>query len=129
MRNNSERRRRGPLAVIHAIHPIPADLGAARLPGAPLSFAGEEWISIVGEGGGFDDCPLCRELASQPGGAPAFVGIRRESLPLLERIGWLDDLLELVGPNATVRVMGREMEAEPIEEISIETFLARLGYE
>ena len=85
--------------------------------------------SVVGEGHGFDDCPLCRELAEQPGGVPAFVQIRRESLPLLERIGWLDSLRELVGPNATVRVMGREMEAEPLEEISIETFLARLGYE
>ena len=125
----SERRRRAPMAVIHAIHPIPGDLGAAQLPAAPLSFEGEEWISITGEGTGFHDCPLCRELASQPGGVPAFVEIRRESLPLLERIGWLDDLLELVGPNATVRVMGREMQAEPIEVLSMETFLARLGYE
>lgn len=120
----SERRRRAPMAVIHAIHPIPGDLGAAS-----LSFEGEEWISVTGEGTGFHDCPLCRELASQDGGVPAFVEIRRESLPLLERIGWLDDLLELVGPNATVRVMGREMQAEPVEVLSMETFLARLGYE
>lgn len=120
----SERRRRAPMAVIHAIHPIPGDLGAAS-----LSFEGEEWISVTGEGTGFHDCPLCRELASQDGGVPAFVEIRRESLPLLQRIGWLDDLLELVGPNATVRVMGREMQAEPIEVLSMEAFLARLGYE
>ena len=50
-------------------------------------------------------------------------------MPLLARTGWLDDLLELVGPNAIVQVMGRDLEAEPVEELSMEAFLARLGYE
>ena len=125
----SERRRRAPMATIRAIHPIPADLGAALLSSGPGSCEGEEWISLVGQGSGFHDCPLCRELASQPGGIPTSFQVRRESLPLLARTGWLDDLLELVGPDATVRVMGRDLEAEPVEELSMEAFLARLGYE
>ncbi|MBP9144925.1 MAG: hypothetical protein KBF21_14885 [Thermoanaerobaculia bacterium] len=99
----------------------------ASIPAGLLS-AEEGWITLVGQGSGFDDCPLCRELASQPGGVEAIVGLRPESLPELARAGWLDDLLDLVGPNATVRVMGRDMEAEPVEEISMATFLARLGY-
>jgi hypothetical protein len=118
----SDRRRRTPIPA------VPAELGIAE----------EGWISLVGQGGGFHDCPLCRELGRHPEGAeaaeaaeaaPAIVGFRRESLPELMRAGWLDDLLELVGPNATVRVMGRAMEAEPVEVISIESFLARLGHE
>ena len=125
----SERRRRAPMATIHAIHPIPADLGAARLSSGPGSSDGEGWLSLVGQGSGFHDCPLCRELASGGEPIPTVVDVRRESLPLLARTGWLDDLLELVGPNATVRVMGRAMEAEPVEELSMEAFLARLGYE
>ena len=100
-----------------------------------LPFAGEEWITLVGQGSGFHDCPLCRELARPPGGAEgaqaveALVGFRQDSLPELLRAGWIDDLLELVGPNATVRVMGHEMEPEPLEELSMATFLARLGYD
>ena len=115
----SDRRRRTPIPA------VPAELGIAE----------EGWISLVGQGGGFHDCPLCRELGRHPEGAeaaeaaPAIVGFRRESLPELMRAGWLDDLLELVGRNATVRVMGHDMEAEPVEVISIETFLARLGCE
>ena len=125
----SERRRRTPIRAISA------DLGTAQLSSDRLSADEAGWISIVGQGSGFHYCPLCRELASRPEaeagaeGAPAVVEIRRESLPLLARAGWLDDLLELVGPNATVRVMGRAMEAEPVEVISIESFLARLGHE
>ncbi len=91
--------------------------------------AGESWISLVGQGAGFHDCPLCRELASGGEPVPATVHVRRESLPLLTRTGWLDDLLELVGPNATVQVMGRDPEDEPVEELSMEAFLARLGYD
>lgn len=100
-----------------------------------LPFAGEEWITVLGQGSGFHDCPLCRELAKRSEGAggaqavEAFVGFRPDSLPELLRAGWIDDLLELVGPNATVRVMGHEMEPEPVEELSMETFLARLGYD
>lgn len=125
----SERRRRAPMATIHAIHPIPAELAAAlNAPGPGIS-DGEEWVSFAGHGSGFHDCPLCRELAGQPGGIPTSFQVRRESLPLLARTGWLDDLLELVGPNATVRVMGRDLEAEPVEELSMEAFLARLGYD
>jgi hypothetical protein len=91
--------------------------------------AGDGWITVLGQGSGFHDCPLCRELASAPEGVEAFVGIRPESLPMLVQAGWIDDLLDLVGRNATVRIMGRDMEAEPEEEVSMATFLARLGYE
>lgn len=117
----STHRRRTPLAA------VPADFEISR-----MWTPDEGWVSLDaadGQGGGFHDCPLCRELRSRPEPAPALVGLRRESLPLLARTGWLDDLLELVGPDATVRVMGHEMEAEPVEVISIATFLARLGYE
>ena len=31
--------------------------------------------------------------------------------------------------DAIVQVMGRDLEAEPVEELSMEAFLARLGYE
>ena len=31
--------------------------------------------------------------------------------------------------DGTVRVMGRDMAAEPVEELSLATFLARMGYE
>lgn len=98
------------------------------------------WVTVVGEGSGFHDCPLCRELAMQAGesqgsegsGAagkiPAFICLNPESLPELARAGWLDDILDLVGPDAIVRLMGREMEPEPVEEISMEAFLTRLGY-
>ena len=57
------------------------------------------------------------------------MGINPESLPELMRAGWLDELVDLVGPNATVRVMGHDMESQPVEEISMAAFLARLGYE
>ena len=87
------------------------------------------WITVSGHGSGFHDCPLCRELASQSETVEASVWIRPEGLPELERAGWLDELVDLVGPNATVRVMGRDMAAEPVEELSLATFLARMGYE
>ena len=96
-------------------------------PTAPgLGLAEEGWITLVGHGSGFHDCPLCRELGAD---AEAIVNIRMESLPELLRAGWIDDLLELVGRHATVRVMGREMQSEPVEELSMESFLARLGYQ
>ena len=103
-------------------------------PAAPADggSAGGGWISLVGKGSGFHDCPLCRELASHPDsadGIEAVVGINPESLPELMRAGWLDELVDLVGPNATVRVMGHDMESQPVEEISMAAFLARLGYE
>jgi hypothetical protein len=125
MQPNTHRRRRAPIPQ-----------GPGTVP--------QGWITLLGEGSGFHDCPLCRELASSSAATPAtpatpaipaipatpaIVGIRPESLPMLVRTGWLDDLVELVGRNATVRVMGRDMEAEPVEVISMETFLARLGYE
>ncbi len=113
MQSHRDRRRRTPLSA------TAADWDTAE----------EGWISILGQGSGFHDCPLCRELASQSEAVEAFVGVRRESLPLLVRTGWLDELVELVGRNATVRVMGRDMEAQPVEVISMEIFLARLGYE
>ena len=112
----SDRRRSTPIDT------VPADWGTA----------GEGWISLLGQGSGFHDCPLCRELGRQLEAIPAIpaiVGVNPESLPMLVRTGWLDDLVELVGRNATVHVMGRDMEAEPVEVISMETFLARLGYE
>lgn len=118
----SDRRRSTPIDT------VPADWGTA----------GEGWISLPGQGSGFHDCPLCRDLGGQPDvtvatpatqATPPITGIRPESLPMLVRTGWLDDLVELVGRNATVHVMGRDMEAEPVEVISMETFLARLGYE
>ena len=90
------------------------------------------WITVSGHGSGFHDCPLCRELARNAEGTEgveASVWIRPESLPLIEGAGWLDELVDLVGPNATVRVMGRDMAAEPVEELSLATFLARMGYE
>lgn len=108
----------------------------APTPAGP-QFAGEEWITVLGQGSGFHDCPLCRELAKRSEGAEgaegaeaidAIISFRPESLPELVRAGWLNDILELVGPTATVRVMGRNMEAEPVEELSMETYLARLGY-
>ncbi len=116
MHKLSDRRRSTPIDT------VPADWGTAE----------EARISLLGRGSGFHDCPLCRELGSQPEGTeatPAIIGIRPESLPMLVRTGWLDDLVELVGRNATVQVMGRDMEAEPVEVISMETFLARLAYE
>ena len=112
----------------------------APTPAGP-QFAGEEWITVHGQGSGFHDCPLCRELAGRTEGAAgsdaadgtaaveAVVSFRPESLPELLRAGWIGDLLELVGPNATVRVIGHEMEPEPVEELSMATFLARLGYD
>lgn len=106
----------------------PSDPASAAML-ADLIPAGESWISLVGQGAGFHDCPLCRELASRGEPVPATVLVRSESLPLVARTGWLDDLLELVGPNATVQVMGRDLEAEPVEELSMEAFLARLGYD
>lgn len=109
----SERRRCTPIPTARAV----------------LSRAEEGWISLAGVGSGFHDCPLCRELASGGEPIPAVVDVRSESLPLLARTGWLDDLLELVGPSATVRVMGRDLAAEPVEELSMEDFLARLGYD
>jgi hypothetical protein len=116
MRNSSHRRRRSS---------IPAGLDPVLLAAAEGG-----WITLSGHGSGFDDCPLCRELAaSHPEGIPARVEIPPESLPLLARTGWLDDLVELVGPNATVQVMGRELETEPVEVLTMATFLSRLGYE
>jgi hypothetical protein len=84
------------------------------------------WLTFTGHGSGFHDCPLCRELGPN---AEAVVGIRQESLPELLQAGWVTNLLDLVGRDATVRVMGREMEKEPVEELSMASFLARLGYE
>ena len=111
----SDRRRRTPIPAMQAV----------------LSRTEEGWISLAGVGSGFHDCPLCRELASSSatGEVPAIVEIPRESLPLLARTRWLDDLLELVGPNATVSVMGRDLATEPVEVLSMESFLARLGYD
>ena len=115
----SDRRRRRPIRAISA------NRGTAE----------EARFSLLGRGSGFHDCPLCRDLGGQPEVAeatpatPPITGIRPESLPMLVRTGWLDDLVELVGRNATVHVMGRDMEAEPVEVISMETFLARLGCE
>lgn len=122
MHKLSDRRRSTPIDT------VPADCGTAE----------EGWISMVGQGPGFRDCPLCRELASgfeaneateATEAIETLVGVNPESLPMLVRTGWLDDLVELVGRDATVRVMGRAMETEPVEVISMETFLARLGYE
>ena len=119
MHITSDRRRRTTFPA------IPADGGPAE----------ERWISIVGQGPGFPDCPLCRELARGIEASEAneaietIVGVSQASLPELMRAGWLDNLVELVGRDATVRVMGRAMETEPVEVISMETFLARLGYE
>jgi hypothetical protein len=115
----------------------------------------ETWITIIGPasavpgGDEFHDCPFCRELeeigassarrasgASDavatplPGGVGAMIlDFRPGSLPDLVRDSWIDDIVELVGRNATVRVMGRDMESEPVEVLSLESFLARLGYD
>ncbi len=114
MRNLSERRRRTTNPA------LPRDRDPAQ----------ERWISFAGHGAGFHDCPLCRELASQGGGTvatEAIVNVSLDSLPELVRTAWLDDLIDLVGPNATVKVMGRDLESQPTEEISMATFLARLA--
>jgi hypothetical protein len=94
----------------------------------------ETWITILGPasvfpgGTEFHDGPLCRELEASGAGESVLdlpPGTVRERV----RDGWIDDVVELVGRNATVRVMGRNMEAEPLEVLSMESFLARLGYD
>lgn len=121
----SERRHRTPSSTDSA--------GSAGCAGpADVHPAESGWISLVGKGTGFHDCPLCRELASQgeaTEGIETIVGVNPESLPELMRSGWLDDLIALVGPNATVQLMGRDLDSEPVEQISMAAFLARIGYE
>ncbi|MEO8275827.1 MAG: hypothetical protein ABI639_06375 [Thermoanaerobaculia bacterium] len=102
--------------------------------------SGFDWTARIvsaeaGFGPVFDNCPLCRELASQCGPGQkveAVVGVgpaNRETYAALIRAEWIDSLLDLVGRNAVVRVMGRNMEKEPLEELSMESFLERIGYE
>ena len=121
----SDRRRRTPSPALPASPASPTGPAGASL-------AQEGWISLAGKGPGFHDCPLCRELASHPdsqGSIEAVVGVNLKSLPDLMRTGWLDDLIALVGPDATVELMGRDLESHPIEVISMAAFLTRIGYE
>lgn len=77
-------------------------------------------------GHGFHDCPYCRELGAHP---PAFVGLRADSVPELLGSGWIDGLLELIGPDGMVSFFHEEIDEEPFEEISMAAFLARIGYD
>ena len=99
---------------------------------------GFEWTARVVSGKGaresvFHDCPLCRELVAESlrcgkgGTVEAVVGINPDYADQIP-VEWIESLLELVGPNATVQLMGRNMEAEPVEELSMEQFLERVGY-
>ncbi|MEO8196974.1 MAG: hypothetical protein ABI689_09655 [Thermoanaerobaculia bacterium] len=119
MRQSSQKRRRARTAAgSNATHAALAGLAGVTGEGV--------WLTVSGHGSGFHDCPLCRELGPD---TEALVGIREESLPELLRAGWIANLLDLVGRDATVRVMGHEMEKEPVEELSLASFIARLGYE
>jgi hypothetical protein len=127
MRIRRERRRR-------TSSPPPLDVsGLPEIPpgGALVHLATnhEGQFVVLGVGPGPHDCPLCREPAGEPGSGPSSLDLRGESLPMLARTGWLDELLALVGPDATVRVMGRDMDCEPEEVLSMTDFLDRLGYD